>query len=358
MNILVPDHIPAEIRARWAALDPAVNIVPLGIHVREPLPRRAARAAAARLLPHRLYEAMYPLYMPRRQHSFSIQGRPLEAPLPEIDVCLATWLIGRGIFHKLRPYLPNLCWIHSTKTGVDHLLAPEFQRPGMLLTCSRGLHSERIAEFVTGLVFCFAKRLLEHQQLQQRGRFEEISSRDLNGKTVCVIGTGSIGQAVARRLAPLGMRVVGVNRSGHAAEGFSTTAAIADLHALLPQAQFVVLATPLTPETRELLGARELAALPTGASLINVARDELVAEAPLLAELRSGRLRAALEITRNGGLTPNHPLNQLPNVLITHYSAWSGETANAEIFDRFGRNILHHLHHEPLEGQIDIARGY
>jgi phosphoglycerate dehydrogenase-like enzyme len=220
----------------------------------------------------------------------------------------------------LRP-LPRLSSVEVVQTltaGVDNVL-PGIKdlRPGVRLCNARGVHEASTAELTLTLILASLRGVPDFVRAQDKGEWRGGFRPALADKNVLIVGYGSIGSAIEDRLVPFEVaRVARVARSER------TTARgpvhpLTELPALLPEADVVVLATPLTETTRHLANADFLARMKDGALLVNVARGPVVDTKALLAELESGRLTAALDVTDPEPLPPGHPLWQAPGVLIS-----------------------------------------
>jgi phosphoglycerate dehydrogenase-like enzyme len=179
----------------------------------------------------------------------------------------------------------------------------------------------------------------------------------LRGQTLCVVGLGDIGRTVVRAARAFDMRVVGVSRAGRPVPGAHAVHRTAALRRVLATADFAVLTVPLTPDTRGLVGAAELAAMKPGAWLINVARGPIVDEAALIAALRARRIGGAvLDVFDEEPLPPEHPLWALDNAVVTPHI--SGPSTPDEIAPIFADNLRRYLAGRPLRFQVDARRGY
>jgi phosphoglycerate dehydrogenase-like enzyme len=286
---------------------------------------------------------------------------------------LAEELLDTDIFigYSLRPQqlqdAKRLKWIHSTAAGVAQLMYPELRDSGVVVTNPRGIFSAPMAEHAIGLMLALARNLPDSVRQQDRAQWAQQALWDLpqhltelNGRLLLIVGFGSIGKEVARRARAFDMRVWGVRRSAKEDSPLADKILpVAELAAALPQADFVVIAAPETPETRHLIGAEKIALMKPGARLVNVARGSLLDEAALLRALEGGKLGgAALDVVASEPLPPESPLWKAPNLLITpHTSAisdrlWERETSLLmEQLERWfdGRELLN---------RVDFSRGY
>jgi phosphoglycerate dehydrogenase-like enzyme len=274
-------------------------------------------------------------------------------PDPEVEfVVLGPELAEQvpGLFGQL----PGLRVVQSVSAGVDSLVA--FMPEGVMLCGASGAHDIAVAEWVVAVLLALQRRLLEFHDLQRQGLWDSnvggwITTGpslvgpidDLDGAKVLILGHGSIGRALAARLAPFGARVTGIARHARAdAEPPES------LPRLLPKADVVVLLLPLTPATRGTVDRRFLAQMKEGALLINAARGAIVDSDALLDALRAGRIRAALDVTDPEPLPPDHPLWLAPNVLITPHVAGAVPRWPNRAYRLAGEQLRRYAAGEPL----------
>lgn len=286
----------------------------------------------------------------------------LEGELADTDIFVGYSLRAQQLAHAAK-----LKWLHSTAAGVAQLMYPELRESGILVTNPRGIFSAPMAEHSIGLMLALARNFPDSVRHQDQSRWaqQEIWDKpqhltELNGQLLLVVGYGSIGRELARRARALEMRVWGVTRSGQGNNALAERiVAAAQLDEVLPQADWVVIAAPETPETRHLVGAAQLARMKRTARLINVARGSLLDEAALVRALEAGELAgAALDVASTEPLPAESPLWKAPNLLITpHTSAvsdrlWQRETALlVDLLERWfeGREMTN---------VVDLRRGY
>jgi phosphoglycerate dehydrogenase-like enzyme len=260
----------------------------------------------------------------------------------------------------------QLRWLHSASAGVEDCLFPALVESEVILTNSTGLHATCIPEHVLGTMLILARNFHEAQRLQQRAewnRFAVIAFaggiRELHGGRLAVLGAGPIGANLARIAGALGMQIRVVRRDpGRPVDG-AEVCGPAQLHEVLGWADFVVVAVPLTEETRGLIGVAELRAMRADAFLINIARGEVIDETALVECLRAGGLAgAALDVFSEEPLPADHPLWTLPNAILTpHVSGYT-----PAYFDRmlgiFEDNLGRYVDGRPLRNVVDKRRGY
>jgi phosphoglycerate dehydrogenase-like enzyme len=260
-----------------------------------------------------------------------------------------------------------LRWVHSPAAGIGGMLYPALVTSPVVLTNSRGMHAETIAEHVIAVSLALLRQLpiAVRRQAERRWAQDELSLppgiRRIAGLRVGLVGLGAIGLAVARVMSALGAEVHATRRRARADRpAFVASIVPSDrLHDLLRASDIVVLAAPQTNETRGLIGAAELAVMKADAILVNVARGRLVDEAALIAALQTGPPgAAALDVFEHEPLDPDSRLWTLPNVLLTpHVSGWRNDYWDAAI-DLFSDNLRRYLAGEPLLNVVDKKAGY
>ncbi|MBO0805328.1 MAG: 2-hydroxyacid dehydrogenase [Nocardiopsaceae bacterium] len=214
------------------------------------------------------------------------------------------------------PRLSGVRVVQALTAGYEHLLP--LLPDGVTLCNARGLHDAGTAEHALALILAAQRELPRWTRAQDAGRWDHTHTESLAGSRVLIVGYGSIGAALDSRLRACEADVIRVARRARPAEGVR---AVSELDALLPAADIVVLVTPLTEETRGLLGTKRLALLPDGALVVNVGRGPVLGTPAMLAEAASGRLRAAMDVTDPEPLPDGHPLWECPGVIITPHVA-------------------------------------
>jgi phosphoglycerate dehydrogenase-like enzyme len=293
-----------------------------------------------------------------------VNARELDARrqvYPDAEVLFATKLRAEefALARRLR-------WIHSSAVGVGTLLSPALVQSDVIISNSRGVHSEAIAEHAIALALGVRRQL--HVAVARQGRRqwaqEEMYERrvpTLGESRLLVIGLGTIGARVAAYGAGLGMRVTAIRRrmDEPLPRGVSEVLAPDKLKQALGSADVVVLALPRTEETRALIGREEFDAMKPSAVLVNVARGRLVDDDALVDALKSGRIAGAgLDAFHAEPLPADHPLWELPNVLITpHTASFSGDYW-PPVVDLFLKNLQRFRRGETLINVVDKQRGY
>ena len=277
-------------------------------------------------------------------------------PAPDVELLVLAFEFGNDV-PALFERLPGLKVVQAFSAGVDWLLP--LIPPGVVLCSAVGVHDASVSEWVVAAILAMRRRLPEFGELQHRAEWNrEIATQrvsdpvdDLEGKTVLVVGYGSIGKALASRLTPFGARVVGIAQ--HARPDAVTPEA---LPRLLPAADVVVDLLPLTPDTRKFVDAKFLSRMKPGAIFVNAGRGGTVDTDALLDALRSGRIRAALDVTDPEPLPAEHPLWKEPNVLITPHIAGTVAQMEARAYRFAGEQIRRYAAGQPLLG-TQRARG-
>ena len=220
--------------------------------------------------------------------------------------------------------IPAVRWAHTEDAGTDGLFYDTMRARGVTVTHSPGTNAIEVAEFAFGQILWSAKRLGAFRDNQRAHRWQLLGLESLSDKTILVIGLGAIGREVAKFAKAFGMRVLGIRQSPTAVANVDQQGTLADLSQLLPVADFVVLAVPLTDQTRELIGARALACMKPTATLINVARGAVVNVQALKEALQAGTIRqACLDVLPTEPWPANDDLWDVPNLFLTPHNAWS-----------------------------------
>lgn len=252
---------------------------------------------------------------------------------------------------------PGLVWVQMHSSGADRPIFADLQKRGVILTTASGSNAPVVVQSALAGFLSLARRfpdLMAAQRVRQwRPLIVTGLPRDLQDQTAVIVGWGPIGRQLAALLKILGLKVIVVrNQAEPAGEGFATVMFPALLE-ILPQADWVFLACPLTDKTLGLMDRRAFAAMPRGAHLVNVARGDVVVEAELVAALRSGQLGGAyLDVFAHEPLDPASALWGLDNVIVTPHSAGQSDGNNARVAGIFLRNLTHWLAGEPLRNLV------
>lgn len=249
----------------------------------------------------------------------------------------------------------RLRWVQVMGAGVDRFLVPELPA-GVVLTRAP-VFGTWMVEYVFGWCAWVTQKMETYREAQRMRRWIPVTPDRLRGRTLTVVGLGEIGQALARAARRFGMRATGVSRTGRRVGNVDRIYRAGRLGQALAEADFAVLALPLTPRTRGVIGERELAAMRPSAWLVNIARGPVVQERPLVEALEQRRIGGAiLDVFDEEPLPPAHPLWELPNVVITPHV--SGPSTPGEIAPIFNDNLRRYASSRPLAHQVDRRRGY
>jgi phosphoglycerate dehydrogenase-like enzyme len=303
----------------------------------------------------------------------SVEGLA-DGPLDDVEVMLRGWLTSEA-FDRLLARAPRLAWVHSATSGVERALTPAALERGLVVTNARGVFSRPIAEYVMMMILAVSRKLPQLLELQRERTWQPLEGAELRDVTVGIVGLGSIGRAVGALATAFGCRVVAVRRHTDAGAGVGPAGDEGErsfgevmldrvggpetLSELLGESDFIVLAAPLTPETKDMIDADALARVKPGAWLINVARGRLIDERALLRALRDGPLGGAvLDTFRDEPLPPMSSFYELPNVIVTPHTAWSSGRVLDRSVELFCDNLRRFAAGEPLLNVVDPAAGY
>lgn len=257
---------------------------------------------------------------------------------------------------------PRLRWIQLTSAGADRLLNSGFIEGGVAVTTVSGLHATPIGEFVLSAMLMFAKGAPQTMRAQLKHEWARFAPRELRGSTVGIVGFGHIGAEVGRLAQAFGCRVIATKRSaapGETSPGADEILPATDLHRLLGESDYVVLSMPLTPETRGMIGERELRAMRPGAVLVNIARGAVIVEADLIRALDEGWIAgAALDVFVQEPLPATSALWDKENVIVTPHISGGTQIYNERAVEIFADNLRRYLAGDPLRNVVDPARGY
>jgi len=253
-----------------------------------------------------------------------------DAPAAERDTitiaCLAHYTGGRTVYGRLAQ-CGNLKVIQIPSAGYEH--AAPFVPDGVILANARGVHDSRVAEMTLGLIIAQRRHLPQFLDAQSRGVWEPVwFAKGLADSRALIVGYGSIAEAIATRLRASEVYVEGVARTARVAADGTVVHAVDRLLEVLPTFDIVIVVTPHNDHTDKLFDADALAAMPDGATLVNVGRGKVVDTEALLAELQSHRLHAILDVTDPEPLPQGHPLWTAPQCLIVPHVAGGESLTN------------------------------
>jgi len=293
-------------------------------------------------------------------------GRLADVPIP-INACASPGeaidqyrgqpvILGEpGMIAAVLNKMPEVQWVQSTWAGVTPLVSIE--RRDYVLTGIKGVFGPQMSEYVLGYLLAHELKVIERANAQQGHTWAQVPSGVLRGKCLGIMGTGSIGQHIARTAAAFGMRVTGLSRAGAAVPCFETVRPVHQLHGFLEEVNYLVSTLPQTDATNSLLDAAAFARLPRDAYFINVGRSNVVDDTALIDALRNGNIAgAALDVFDEEPLPHDSPLWDAPQLTITaHMAAISHPALIAPIFIE---NYRRYLRGKPLRYVVDFDAGY
>jgi phosphoglycerate dehydrogenase-like enzyme len=255
---------------------------------------------------------------------------------------------------------PRLGWVHMRWAGVPGQILKALGERPIPLTNGSGAHGMAIGEYVVGVVMNHYKRFHEMRAAQLRSEWiPEFKIRELRGQSVGIIGLGDLGLSIARVLRPFGVHLRGLRRSAALTPEVDELFEPSRVRDFVQALDVLVVAAPLTRETRDLIGATELAALAPGALLVNVGRAAIVDQAAMVEALRSGQLGgAALDVFLEEPLETDSPLWQMPQVFISPHCADASPQSLERGLELFLANLGRFQRGEPLHHVVDRAAGY
>jgi phosphoglycerate dehydrogenase-like enzyme len=278
---------------------------------------------------------------------------------PDPDLRTAEVLVtGHVPAQDLAARAPKLRWLQSTNAGVEDVLP--ILPAGIVLTNASGVHGPKGAQFALTALLMLNHGVPYFVTGQRERRWEPRFSSTIEGRTLVVVGVGALGAEVARVARRFGLRVFGVRRGGRPHRAVERVYPPHQLDRVLPRADFLVVTLPLTPETRGLIGRKQLDLLPPHAGVVNLGRGPVIDNAALAEKLERGELAGAvLDVVDEEPLPPGSPLWTTPNLIITpHCAVDDGVRYVARCLDVFFDNARRYLAGRPLRNRVDPARGY
>lgn len=270
------------------------------------------------------------------------------------------WLLAEpSLAAAVLPQLPHLRWLQSTWAGVEPLLA--LPRRDYVLTNIRGVFAPLMAEFILAHALAYERHVIAHYNAQQQRRWfndgRSSTVGTLRGKTLLLLGVGSIGAGVAHTMRQMGMRVLGIARQPRAVADIEQVGTFAQLPEFLPQADYVINTLPNTAQTQDFINAAFLAQMKPTAVFINVGRGQAVIEDDLAQALRDGVIaHAILDVYRVEPLPDDHVFWDTPNLILTSHT--SAPSFPQDIFKVFWDNYQRYTAGQTLHHIVDFAKGY
>lgn len=288
--------------------------------------------------------------------SFSEDGRGLDENLATADAVFA-WNFDR---RDLARRAPRLKWVHAHAAGVGHFMPlADWLPKGAVLTNSSGVHGPRAEEYAIMAILMLNNRVPEMVTSQRQGVWRQVFNTGIAGKTLLILGAGSIGAGTARWAKRFGMKTVGIRRTGKPAPGVDRMYKPKDFDRLIPTADFLIVCAPHTAATRGMVGRQQIGLMKKGAGLVNYSRAALVDYDALGERLEAGEISAVLDVFNPEPLPPESPLWQTPNLVITpHCSSDDLDAYTPRTLDLVFRNAKRLLAGKRLENLVDPVHQY
>jgi phosphoglycerate dehydrogenase-like enzyme len=261
---------------------------------------------------------------------------------------------------NLKKISPNLKWIHCISAGIEHLHPLNWIFEGLVLTNNSGIHSKKAGEYGLMSILMLQNHLPKIITNQKNKKFISLFSNPISGKTVVVAGTGSLGSSMIKLLSPLGAKIIGVNKKGRSVDGCSKVITIDKINSVLPEADFLYLALPETPETKNLINSERLNLLKPSCGIVNIGRQSAIDYEVLCEKLTKNELGGAiLDVFSPEPIKSSSKLWDTPNLVITpHVSSDDGESYVRLTLELFLKNLELFIEKKNLINQIDKKLGY
>jgi len=261
---------------------------------------------------------------------------------------------------NLKKISPNLKWIHCVSAGIDHLIPLDWMHEELTLTNNSGIHSKKSGEYGLMSVLMLQNHLPKIITNQKNKKFVSLFSNPISGKIIVVIGTGALGGSMIKLLAPLGAKIVGVNKKGGNVDGCSKIYTIDKIDSILPEADILYLALPETPETKNLINRKRLNLLKSSCGIVNIGRQSVMDYDALCEKLTKKELAGAvLDVFESEPIEPDSKLWDTPNLVITpHVSSDDGESYVRLTLELFVKNLELFIANKSLVNQIDKKLSY
>ncbi|MFM2125391.1 MAG: hypothetical protein RL328_1842 [Acidobacteriota bacterium] len=256
----------------------------------------------------------------------------------------------------------NAKWHHSLWAGIDAVISPELLNSPVPFSCGRGVYRVSLAEWTIGAMLHFSYQMRRMIRQQEAGTWEIFTTEELHGRTLGIIGYGEIGKAAAERAKAFGMKVLALRRRPELSGNDPAVDQMFDhahLNDLIAASDYIMVAAPLTPETRGMVGAAQIAAMKSNAVVINVGRGAVIDEAALIEALENNRIKgAALDVFAVEPLPAGSPFYRLQNVLMSPHTADHVQDFVQLAVECFLENMQRFQAGQPLENLVDKRAGY
>ena len=254
----------------------------------------------------------------------------------------------------------QLKWIHTLTAGVETLPFEILKKRNIIVTNSSGVHGKPISEQVFGMMLSFSRGLHVNFKNQMNAKWDrKYKMSEIHGKTLCIIGAGSIGREVARKAKAFDMKVIGVKRNITKVDHFDEIIDQKGLDEALKVSDYILVLTPLTPETYHLIGTREFQLMKESAIFLNFARGDVVDEEALICALHERMIGGAgLDVFHEEPLPPDSPLWSMENVLISPHTSGISEQPLSRELELFKQLYFSYQKGDSLANRVDLSRQY
>ena len=261
---------------------------------------------------------------------------------------------------NLKKVAPNLKWIHVISAGVEHLLPLDWMGDDLVLTNSSGAHAKKAGEYGLMSILMLQNHMTKIITNQKNKEFVSLFSNPIAGKTVVVVGTGSLGGSMAKHVSSLGANIIGVNKRGKKAEGCSKVVTIDKIDTVLPEADFLYLALPETLETKNLINKKRLDMLKPTCGIVNIGRQSVMDYDVLSEKLKKNEIAGAiLDVFSHEPIDKSSKLWDIPNLVITPHVSSDDDGSYVELtLDIFINNLKLFIEKKELLNQVDKKLGY
>ncbi len=289
------------------------------------------------------------------------KAEDFDSVIEKADV-IFSWGAKRDLLSALLERGKNLKWIHSRSAGLDSLLFPALVESPVPLTNGRGVFSQSLGEFVVAAALFFAKDFRRMIRNQEAGRWEQFDVEEVRGQVMGIVGYGDIGRACAKRAQALEMEVLALRRRPELSQDdpyVKHVYGFPEMHEMLRQCDYVVVAAPGTSETKGMVGAAEFAAMKPTAVIMNVGRGPVIDEAAMIQALQSRQIRgAALDVFEVEPLPEGNPLYGMENVLLSPHCSDNTKDWLHDAMRFFYKNLERFHTGQPMENIVDKKQGY
>jgi len=260
----------------------------------------------------------------------------------------------------LKKVAPNLKWIHVISAGIEHLHPLDWMFDGLVLTNSSGAHAKKAGEYGLMSILMLQNHMTKIITNQKDKKFVSLFSNPVAGKTVVLVGTGTLGSSMAKLVAPLGANIIGVNKRGRMVEGCSKVVTIDKINTVLPEADFLYLAVPETPETKNLISKERLNMLKPTCGIVNIGRQSVMDYEVLSEKLKKNEIAGAiLDVFTLEPIEKESKLWDIPNLVITpHVSSDDNGNYVKLTLDIFIHNLKLFINNKELSNRVDKKSGY